>query len=505
MPTPGAANLPPVRTSNRGRARVAAAAIGAVVALTAGLLHQPVSAADGLDADYLAHDLDNVTRSQDLTSRQVTTALDPAQVQTLVVAGAAEWIANVGTQVAGVPAGRVHVSLGQLLPGGNVGDPTTYGALPSTEVDFASRTGALLHGRLWWDGRPGPHPAVVITSGSIQSPAVGYHWAAQSLAAAGYLVLTWDPQGQGESETFGHAPGDVFPTADGVPFQQEANFVDGTVDALLFLLSTPTSGYVPGTWSADAAATHRGSAAGAGLTWSNPLWSALDRTRIGLAGHSLGAGAVSVVAQCSDRGDRWPQVPACLGRSFPIRAVVGWDRLQAGGDVVPVVPGMDQEADGYFLNPQPTPQPPDPAAHLATHDAYVAAGVDSYAITVRGGTHCEWSWIPVICNATGYGLPAADFYTLAWFDRYVQGGARRRAAAGRALLEGPVPDQVTGGADQLPWRANFFSARYRSAYDCRCAPGAGRATSADVRASVGLSPVGDWAGANADRPAIRPT
>jgi hypothetical protein len=493
-----------VPNSIRRRARLVAAATGTLVALGAGLLHQPARASDFSDPAYLEHDLENVQRSLGPGSRQLSTALDPAMVETLAVDGTAAWISNLATQVAGVPSGRAYVSLGQLLPGATVGDPATFGAIVPTEVDFASRTGALLHGRVWWDGQPGRHPAIVITSGSIQSPAVGYHWAAQLLAASGYVVLTWDPQGQGESETFGHAPGDVVPTADGVPFQQEANFVDGTVDALLYLLSTPTSGYVPGGWTAADAATHRASAAGAGLSWTNPLWSVVDTARVGLAGHSLGADAVSIVAQCSDRSTRWQAVPACLGHSFPIRAVVGWDRLQAGGDVVPVVPGMDQEADGYFLNPQPSPQSPDPSAHLAAHDAYVAAGVDTYALTVRGGTHCEWSWIPAVCAATGYGQATAGYYTLAWFDRYLHPSTQRQISGGTRLLAGPVPDGRTGGVDQLPWRADFLSVRYRSAFSCRCMPGDTRRSTADIRAFAGLSPVGDWAAANADRPAVRP-
>lgn len=302
---------------------------------------------------------------------------------------------------------------------------------------------------------------------------------------------------------FGHAPGDPLPTAEGFPFQQAPNFVDGTVDALRFLLSTPSDEYVPGTWSAGEATTHRGGAAGAGLSWSNPLWSALDAGRVGLAGHSLGASAVSIVQQCSDLGTRWQVVAACGGRSFPIRAVVGWDALHGGGDIVPVVPGMDQEADGYFILPEPALTAPNPNANLGAYAAWVDAGIDTYAFSVRGGTHCEWSWIPAICAATGYGLTTADFYTQAWFDRYLHADPARQAAGGAALLGGPVPDGLTSGADELPWRANFLSVRYRSAYTCECAPGGGVVSVGDVRAAAGLSPVGDWVGANADRPAPR--
>ena len=78
-----------------------------------------------------------------------------------------------------------------------------------------------------------------------------YWWAAKALAERGYVVLTFDVQGQGQSETFGHEPGLFSPTTEGVPSQQAANFHDGTIDALRFFLSSPSDPYVPGTWSKD--------------------------------------------------------------------------------------------------------------------------------------------------------------------------------------------------------------------------------------------------------------
>ena len=203
-----------------------------------------------------------------------------------------------------------------------------------------------------------------------------YWWAARTLARAGYLVLTWDVQGQGESETTPHAPGQVLPfvdpdseqgyTDDGVPFQQAYNFHEGTVDALRFLMSTPDDPYVPGSWTEDdLAAAHAAHDPGSEpIDWVNPLWAAFDREHIGLAGHSLGAGAVSNVQQCSDASTRWQEIVDLCTRSFPIRAVIGWDRLQ-GGDHVPVVPGMDQQADGYFLNTAPSFQARPPSSSAA--------------------------------------------------------------------------------------------------------------------------------------------
>ena len=56
-------------------------------------------------------------------------------------------------------------------------------------------------------GRPQParrrRPGVVITNGSVQADEQMYWYAAQALAKAGYVVLTFDPQGQGQSDTLG--------------------------------------------------------------------------------------------------------------------------------------------------------------------------------------------------------------------------------------------------------------------------------------------------------------
>src|SRR5206468_1919255 len=83
---------------------------------------------------------------------------------------------------------------------------------------------------------------VVITTGSVQGSERMYWWLAQDLAERGYVVLTYDVQGQGRSETFPHQ-GDVadLPYCDlaaaplageqtscpGAPAQQTSNFVYG--------------------------------------------------------------------------------------------------------------------------------------------------------------------------------------------------------------------------------------------------------------------------------------
>jgi hypothetical protein len=186
-------------------------------------------------------------------------------------------------------------------------------------------------------------------------------------------------------------------------------------------------------------------------------------------------------------------VPDCHGQSFPIRTVIGFDALS--GSVTPVVPGMDQEADGYFLNPEPAPQAPDPHAHLGALNKWTAAGLDTYAFSVRGGTHLEWSYIPFISMATSYGRHQIGYYTLAWFDRWLSPSSKVRADALQRLLTGPIAQHIPVEA---PWRANYISARYLGGF--RLTGAGGKVTQVlDLRTYGGTSAVGDWPGANADR------
>ena len=182
-------------------------------------------------------------------------------------------------------------------------------------VLFTARNGSTLSGHVWTsDACTKNCPGIVITNGSVQAPEELYWYAATDLARAGYVVMTWDPQGQGWSDTYGDGP-DQF---DGVPSQTGEPFYDGTEDALDFFFSKPASPYVPrpscstGTSHAD---KQRARAADGRDAAYNPLYAKLDPSRVGIAGHSLGAAAVSYVGQIDPR----------------VKAIVAWDNLRAPG------------------------------------------------------------------------------------------------------------------------------------------------------------------------------
>src|SRR5689334_9589826 len=345
---------------------------------------------------------------------------------------------------------------GQLVLGWNSGNPYRYdwfgkrGSMVS--VSYTNRYGAMIQGDVFaplpgardpYIGKAlhGPYPGVVITTGLVQGSEKMYRWLAEDLAERGYIVLTYDVQGQGRSETLPHqgGPSADFPWCDptstpqgqeqsgcpGVPFQQQANFVYGTEDAIDFIESTPGKPY---------ANPQAGSAT---VNAYNPLWKLIDRTpdthsvtpgrtnKLAIIGHSLGAFAVSYVQGIDPR----------------VETVVALDKLSSGSSFVgnqpapPVVPGLGIQSE-YGFNVEPywmmqgssiTPTPgsptkaPDPQREEKTgFDGWRKAGVDSMVIVPRASTHLEYTDIDWALPASRYGQDVASYYTQAWLDKYIK-------------------------------------------------------------------------------------
>jgi dienelactone hydrolase len=372
-------------------------------------------------------------------------------------------------------------------------EPDDHGVM--TPVVFTARNGAVISGTVWsTEAGPAERPGVVITTGSVQAPETAYWGLAATLAKHGYVVLTYDVQGQARSDTFGEEPDEQ----EGVPSQQGQPFFDGTEDALDFLLSTPGSPYDPrpscgnanGGVGTDHSPKHD-RRVGEGLaTAFNPAWGLVDPSRVGVAGHSLGASGVSFVGQKDPRVD----------------ALVAWDNLSAPGSGVlgghecpsapetrtepPITkPALGMSAD-YGLTPTPYTSDPDPQARNAGFLAYKAAGVDSMEVSIRGGTHYEFFFVagetvPVFGLATLRGLHMTAWYTTAWLDRYVkcQGDPScQQEAENRLLTDRWRDDPGTEAIDpNTPADPNLFSFYLRSRHDLTLAAG-GDAICDDMRA-----------------------
>ena len=344
--------------------------------------------------------------------------------------------------------------------------PKGYGIVQP--VLFTARNGATLSGHVWaTKAGPAQRPGIVITNGSVQADEQMYWYAAQTLAKDGYIVLTFDPQGQGQSDTYGQSPDQN----EGVPAQSDGRpFYDGTEDAIDFFLSTPAHPYepVPSCNSGTSHAPKQDRRVKAGLdNGFDPFWGMIDSGRLGIAGHSYGAAGVSYIGQWDPR----------------VKAIVAWDNLAApdpnassgasgGGPreqgcvnkanrtVVPIrKPALAMSAD-YFIPPEPNKSDPDPLAKSTESRAYTKAGVDSGELIIRGGTHYDFDWVPNQgFPATLRGADMIDWYTTAWFDKYVKGDC---TADRRLLTDRWRHDGEEAAIDQPNHDGNMFSFYYRS-------------------------------------------
>ena len=223
-----------------------------------------------------------------------------------------------------------------------------------------------------------PYPAVVVVHGGSANQEM-YWWGAEPLAEAGYMVLSFQvPTAENTGPT-------VFPA--------------DTEAALNYLTSTPDAPTAAGE--------------------VNPHWMDLDRRRIGLAGHSAGGFAVSQVGQEDPR----------------VSAIVSWDRAQSS----PMRPDLPLRTPALFFTadyncqkvpvcvPQPYTSPPDPLGPGDKDTDFQrlrAAGVDTMKVSLRAATHLDFTQFGIAGTGSRYGAATAEYYTLAWFDRYLRGSAR---------------------------------------------------------------------------------
>lgn len=336
-------------------------------------------------------------------------------------------------------------------------------------VLFTARNGAQISGHVWATRNgPAKRPGIVITNGSVQADEQMYWYAAQALAKDGYVVLTFDPQGQGQSDTYGQGAD----RNEGAPAQTDGRpFYDGTEDAIDFFLSTAKHPYrpVPSCNSGTSHAGYQAARVKAGLdTAYNPFWRIVDRKKLGLAGHSYGAAGVSYIGQWDKR----------------VKAIVAWDNLAAPNPKVGPFgsgsaaekgcvdaadrtvakirkPALGISAD-YFLPPTPNTSLPAYNAKDTESLVYSRHHVDTGELVIRGGSHLDFSFIPNVgFGASLRGADLTTWYTNAWFDYYVKG----RHSAFRRLTTNRWRHDATEAKVDSYQDGNAFSYYYRSRLD----------------------------------------
>jgi len=346
-------------------------------------------------------------------------------------------------------------------------------------VLFTARNGSTISGRVWaTKGGPPKRPLIVITNGSVQAPEQLYWGQAAVLAKHGYVVLTYDPQGQGRTDTFGEGA-DLL---DGVPSQEGRPFYDNTEDALDFALSTPAKPFDPRpscTSGTDHSAKQDRRAATSLNAAFNPLHDLVDQKRIGIAGHSLGAAAVSYVGQIDPRVDAiaaWDNLRAPGTAEDPGQGPGGPPDCASGSSPRPANPPIAKPALGisndYGIAPTPNLSDPDPQTGNDGFSAYKQAGVDALQFHIRGGTHEESAFIPgmtvpILGLASLRGSDLVAWYTTAWFDKQVKcaNGSGCEHQADRRLLSDRWRDDLRSGQVDNNGDPNVYSFYRRSRYD----------------------------------------
>lgn len=309
------------------------------------------------------------------------------------------------------------------------GDPTRYPAAAGPNgasfysdeaevvpVVFYDAGCARISGRVWaprgWQPGDARLPGVVVENGSIQATEPLYWWFAQALVRAGYVVMTFDPRGQGRSDM-------QTPTGEQGSNVNSEVFFSGMVDAIDFFRSSAATPYPHEATCAGTYATVTAAA--------NPFADRIDPARLGIAGHSLGAAGVSAVQGYPGARFAFPDG----GGGNPVDVVVAWDSLGLSADGPPRVPAMGQTSE-YGIGGVAFTSPPDPEGDKAAYVAYRDAGIPVFQLTIQGSTHFEWStipsfpatsWCPDVASGAcegGWGRPMAEHYSVAWMDRWLK-------------------------------------------------------------------------------------
>ncbi|CAA9319125.1 MAG: hypothetical protein AVDCRST_MAG11-1919 [uncultured Gemmatimonadaceae bacterium] len=274
------------------------------------------------------------------------------------------------------------------------------GAVRTQSLTLPERgTGRRLSAQIWAPdaGRQtAPCPALSLLPGGgagISSVA----WAAERLAASGYVVVVTLPASAGSTEAY-HAA-----AVSGIDFLQSSE---------------------------------------------NPYRASADTGRVGAAGWSLGARALSRT-QADDRR---------------VDALVAWDNLAVSeaGDAgspacaneptvlrAPRVPALGQASETCLDKPAD--------AKLTAFERWRQAGVPAMTVVFAGASHFWWS-----AQASAAQHDLAHAYTRAWFDRWLKADTTATAR----LLGRTAPGLPSRPSSEL------LSARFRSAaaFDGRACP-----------------------------------
>lgn len=263
---------------------------------------------------------------------------------------------------------HLRALLAQLQGGSRVdsiyhgfGHPAYNDKVELVPVEFTNRYGTRLYGEIVLPQRgtvppsAGPFPVIIALEGLMTNTAV-YRWWHQVFADAGYLVFAFDFSGQGLSDN----------EAEGDP----GNNIEEAQDALTWLFE------------------------------SSPVKSVLDKSRVGVVGHSMGA-ITALGLQAIE-----PRIHAVVAgapiseESAPFDANPIPVMIQTGDHDGPVAPIP-------FVNPE------------VVRPVYEKLNGNRAFIITEAATHAQHTNYPLFPTPS-WGFDIAGSYSLAWMDWHLR-------------------------------------------------------------------------------------
>jgi pimeloyl-ACP methyl ester carboxylesterase len=232
------------------------------------------------------------------------------------------------------------------------GNPYYNDQVELVPVEFLNRYGTRLYGEIVLPNRgvtppsAGPYPVVLALQGLATNTGV-YRWWHQVYADAGYLVFAFDFSSQGRSDN----------AVEGDP----ANAIEEAQDALTYLFG------------------------------ESPVRTALDASRVGVIGHSMGAIATMGLQAIE------PRVHAAVAA-----APISEDSAPFDANPIPV---MIQTGD-----------------HDGPVGVYDKLTVDRAFIVADAASHAQHTNYPLLPTSS-WGLEVAGIYSLAWMNWHLRGDA----------------------------------------------------------------------------------
>ncbi|MGH7859218.1 MAG: hypothetical protein ACREQY_17965, partial [Candidatus Binatia bacterium] len=284
---------------------------------------------------------------------------------------------------------------------------------------------------------PGASLPGVLFSNGLSSRQEHYYYLAERLARAGYLVLTYDPAGQGESEGTWE---DLFGFADVTrACGQFSGACRDIQDAARWFVGQSIPDLREELHYDDRISERlMPSAAG-----SNPVLRILDTERVAIAGNSMGAiSTLNYLYYWGDdgkdaNGNELPPVVAAISLSGaqPTRAVVPIQFQTSDYDgspllVGPTVFGLNLGQDGSGIGYKLTKEQYDELRAAAIPEETGAMSL----VVLEGGVHTDHVAVPYVTRSLWANRLAGD-YAVAWLDKHVKG----EDAEWDALATSPPP------------------------------------------------------------------